>query len=140
MQTTASLSYRFTLSGRSITYTGDTGPDERVTRLATGSDMLVSEVIALDALVSEIASHRPDMSVEHRGQMRRHLETHHVAPEAVGQMARDARVDRLVLTHFAIPGPLRANEAVLRGGVRTAYSGPVDLARDLASFDIGCSQ
>lgn len=50
-----SLSYRFDLGHRSITYTGDTGPSDAVTRLAQGSDMLVSEVIALEPIVPRSA-------------------------------------------------------------------------------------
>jgi ribonuclease BN (tRNA processing enzyme) len=42
------LSYRFEFEGRSITYTGDTGPSDAVTQLADGSDMLVSEVMDFD--------------------------------------------------------------------------------------------
>jgi ribonuclease BN (tRNA processing enzyme) len=135
---TISLSYRFSLGNRSITYTGDTGPDDAVTALATGSDMLVSEVIALDPLVKEITSRRPDMSDETKLNMRQHLATHHIDAEIVGKMAAKANVQHLVMTHFAIPGPLRRNEAYLRDGARRHYSGSIDLARDLSSFDVGC--
>lgn len=133
-----SFSYRFEYAGRSITYTGDTGPDPRVTALAAGSDLLVSEVIALDPLVASIAARRPDMPAPQMAGMRQHLSTHHIDASAVGQMAAEAGVGHVVLTHFAIPGALTANEAYLREGVRSAYAGPVDLARDLASFDVGC--
>lgn len=136
---TLSLSYRFEIGGRAITYTGDTGPSPAVTALARGSDLLVSEVIALDPLLAGIATLRPDMPEAQRADMRRHLSTHHLPPEAVGAMAAEAGVAHLVLTHFGIPGTLDASAAYLRDGVRTAYSGPIDLARDLASFDVGCS-
>ena len=53
-----SFSYRFALGDRSITYTGDTGPSDAVTRLASGTDMLVSEVIDLDRLLKEIKQRR----------------------------------------------------------------------------------
>ncbi|MDE2597109.1 MAG: MBL fold metallo-hydrolase [Sphingomonadales bacterium] len=134
-----SLSYRFSLGGRSITYTGDTGPSPAVTALAKGSDMLVSEVIDLDALVAEIRARRRDASPEMLEQMQRHLATHHLPAAAVGAMAGEAGVRRLVLTHFAIPpGPLARSEPALRQGISAAYAGPVELARDLASFDVGC--
>ncbi len=134
-----SLSYRFELTGRSITYSGDTGPSEALVRLAHGTDMLVSEVIDLDGIVASIRRNRPDMTVEVFDQMRRHLANHHVTAAELGKIAAQAGARRLVLTHFAVPpGPIAQSEPALRHGIAQAYSGPVDVARDLFSFDVGC--
>lgn len=134
-----SLSYRFDLGSRSITYTGDTGPSAAVTALAKGSDMLVSEVIALDALLAEIHERRKDASPEMLAGMEHHLSTHHLKPDAIGTMAARAGVDRVVLTHFAVPpGPLSHVASAIRAGIASRYSGPVELARDLETFDVGC--
>lgn len=136
---TLSLSYRFDLGKRSLTYSGDTGPSDKLAVFAKGSDMLVSEVIALAPLFDDIIAHRPDMPPAIRAQMRQHLATHHMDAADVGRTAADANVGRVVLTHFAVPGPLRSSEPYLRAGVGQHYSGPVDLASDLASFDIPCT-
>ncbi|WP_334183137.1 MBL fold metallo-hydrolase [Novosphingobium sp.] len=134
-----SLSYRFALGPRSITYTGDTGPSAAVTTLAKGSDMFVTEIIALDALLGEIRARRKDASPEMLAGMERHLSTHHLKPEAIGEIAAQAGVGRVVLTHFAVPpGPLPQYEPSIRTGIAARYAGPVDLARDLQSFDVGC--
>lgn len=136
---TTSLSYRFSMDGRSIAYSGDTGPSEALTRLATGADMLVSEVIALEPLIAGILATRPDLPERAQAAMRQHLSTHHIDAAEVGRMAGAAGVGHLVLTHFAVPPqPLRASEPYLRDGVRQHYAGPLDLATDLASFDVGC--
>lgn len=135
---TQSLSYRFDLGSRSITYSGDTGPSANLIALARGSDLLVSEVIALEPLFADITAHRPDMSAEIRAQMRQHLSTHHIDASDVGRSAAQAGVGRLVLTHFAVPSSLAESEPYLRGGVAKAYAGPVDLARDLAAFEVPC--
>lgn len=138
---TVSLSYRFDLGNRSITYSGDTGPSTALTELAQGSDMLVTEVIALEPLLETILATRPDMPPPVQAAMRQHLSTHHVDAAEVGRMAEAAGVDHVVLTHFAVPpGPLHESEAYLRDGVREYYSGPLDLARDLSSFDVGCGE
>ncbi|MBO9723047.1 MAG: MBL fold metallo-hydrolase [Novosphingobium sp.] len=134
-----SLSYRFALGNRSITYTGDTGPSAAVTALAKGSDMFVTEIIALDALLGEIRMRRKDASPEMLAGMERHLSTHHLKPEAIGEIAAQAGVGRVVLTHFAVPpGPLPQYEPAIRAGIASRYTGAVDLARDLQSFDVGC--
>ncbi len=136
---TTSLSYRFQLGNRSITYSGDSGPSTALTELAQGTDVLVSEVIALEPLFAAIMAQRPDMPPPVRAAMRQHLATHHIDAADVGRMAATAGVGHLVLTHFAVPpGPLREAEPYLRDGVRQSYGGPLDLARDLASFDVGC--
>jgi len=133
-----SLSYRFQLGARSITYTGDTGPSAAVAQLAKGTQMLVSEVIDLDRLVADMRRLRPDATPEMLDQMRRHLSTHHISAVDLGKLAAAAGAERLVLTHFAIPGPLSESEPDLRKGIGATYSGPVSLSRDLASFDIPC--
>jgi len=134
-----SLSYRFALGNRSVTYTGDTGPSAAVAALAKGSDMFVTEIIALDALLGEIRMRRRDASPEMLAGMERHLSTHHLKPEAIGEIAAEAGVGRVVLTHFAVPpGPLPQYEPAIRAGIGARYAGPVDLARDLQSFDVGC--
>lgn len=136
---TVSLSYRFDMGDRSITYSGDSGPSEALTTLAAGSDLLVSEVIALDPLLASILSSRPDMAPPVQAAMRQHLSTHHIDAPDVGTMAAAADVGHLVLTHFAVPPtPLRVSEGYLRDGVRQHYPGPLDLAVDLASYDVGC--
>ncbi len=136
---TTSLSYRFDMDGRSITYSGDTGPSEELTELAAGTDMLVTEVIALEPLIADILAQRPDMPPPVQAAMRQHLATHHVDAAEVGRMAATAEVGHVVLTHFAVPPTaLHESEEYLRNGVRQFYSGPLDLARDLSSFDVGC--
>ena len=134
-----SFSYRFDLGARSITYTGDTGPSDAVTRLATGSDMLVSEVIELDAILGSIRAGRPDMNDDLFGQMRRHLSTHHITATDIGAMAAKAGVKRVVLTHFAAPpGPIARFAKPFRADIARNYRGPVALAQDLSSFEVAC--
>lgn len=133
-----SLSYRFELAGRSITYTGDTGPSEAVTKLAIGTDLLVSEVIDLDRLLADIRARRPDMPPAVAEGMRQHLSTHHLLPADVGKTAAAAGAKHLVMTHFAVPGLLAESEPAIRSAVAQGYAGPVDLARDLSSYDVAC--
>lgn len=134
-----SFGYRFQLGNRSITYTGDTGPSDRVADLARDTDMLVSEVIDLDPIIGAIKARRPDMDAQTFSDMKRHLSTHHITPFDLGSLAQRARARRLVLTHFAIPpGPTRNSEQRLREGFTASYHGPVEFGVDLATFDVGC--
>lgn len=129
-----SLSLRFDLPGRSIVYTGDTGPSAAVERLAKGADLLVSEMIDMAATMANVARNSPDMPPPAKQLLERHLSTHHLTPDAVGQLAARAGVKALVITHFAAgtPDPERTKGYVAQ--IKKAYSGPVTLANDLDRF------
>ena len=129
-----SYSFRIEGKGRTIVYTGDTGPSEAVTRLAHGAELLVSEVqnlAALEKAIFETGSNVPDFIKKN---LDAHLRQHHLAPEDVGKMAKAAEVGKVVLTHLG-PGPAEeeANKLFLPG-VKSAFDGPVVVAEDLERF------
>lgn len=129
-----SLSFRFDLPGRSIVYTGDTGPSPVVERLAKGADLLVSEMIDMAGTMANVARNSPDMPPEAKQRLEQHLSTHHLTPDAVGQLAARAGVKALAITHFAAgtPDPERTKGYVAQ--IRTHYRGQVTLANDLDQF------
>ncbi|ASR51478.1 MBL fold metallo-hydrolase [Blastomonas fulva] len=129
-----SLSFRFDMPGRSIVYTGDTGPSAAVEKLAKGADLLVSEMIDMAGTMANVARNSPNMPPEAKRDLEQHLSTHHLTPEAVGQLAGRAGVKALVITHFAAgtPDPARTKGYVTQ--IAKSYSGPVTLANDLDRF------
>ena len=134
-----SFSYRFDYGSRSITYSGDTGPSQALARLAAGSDLLVTEIMELDGLIAAVQRQRPDMPPVLRSQIEQHLREHHLTAEAVGELARDAHVSQILLTHYSIsPSPLAASADALMEGIRHNYSGSVQFGIDLGSINVGC--
>lgn len=129
-----SLSLRFDLPGRSIVYTGDTGPSVAVERLAKGADLLVSEMIDLPATMATVARNSPDMPALAKRQLERHLSTHHLTPNAVGELAARAGVKAVVVTHFAGGTPDAASTPAYLARIRARFAGPVTLANDLDTF------
>lgn len=129
-----SLSLRFDLSGRSIAYTGDTGPSSAVATLARGADLLVSEMIDIETTMARVARNSPNMPPEAKVNMARHLTTHHLRPQDAGKLAASAGVGALVVTHFAggTAGPDRRKSVIAE--VRKEFSGSVQLANDLDCF------
>jgi ribonuclease BN (tRNA processing enzyme) len=71
---------RLTVDGRSLVYTGDTGPSDRVIELARGADVLLAE-----------AAHPPGPGLP---------SGLHLTGREAGQHAAAAGVDRLLLTHI----------------------------------------
>ncbi len=93
-----------------LVYTGDTGPSTELARWAAGCDLLLAECslpegMALDA---------------------------HLTPERAGDLAREAGVRRLVLTHFY--PPVETSDPVRAAGAR--FAGPIVAARDGDHFII----
>ncbi|MFN3820548.1 MBL fold metallo-hydrolase [Blastomonas sp.] len=129
-----SLSFRFDMPGRSIVYTGDTGPSASVEKLANGADLLVSEMIDMAGTMANVARNSPNMPPAAKRDLEQHLSTHHLTPDAVGQLAAAAGVKALVITHFAAgtPDPERTKGYVAQ--IAKSYSGPVTLANDLDRF------
>jgi ribonuclease BN (tRNA processing enzyme) len=129
-----SLSLRFDLPGRSILYTGDTGPSPAVEKLGRGADLLVSEMIDVPATMAAIARLQPDMPAGQRDAMAEHLTRHHLTPRQVGDMAKAMGVQQVVLTHLVIA---RADAPAIERAlaeIHQSFPGPVTAAHDLERF------
>lgn len=126
-----SLSYRFDLPDRAIVYTGDTGPSENVERLATGADLLVSEIIDPELAIAQLKAVRPDLNFLILKMVEKHFKAEHLTANEVGLLAQKAGVKALVLTHNAIP-----DESLTATGQAIAahFGGRITFARDLDTF------
>jgi ribonuclease BN (tRNA processing enzyme) len=105
--------YRVDHAGASITFSGDI--DSRglsgLSRIAHGSDLLVFNSAVLDP---------PDSP--------QILYSLHTPPRAIGEIARDAGVHALLLSHLS-PATDQMRDAVLQS-IRRSYAGPVRFAED----------
>lgn len=128
-----SLSFRFDLPERSIVFTGDTGPSVNVERLADGADLLVSEIIDVDATLDLIKSMRPDISESELNVVASHFSLEHLPPEAAADLARRAGVAEVVFTHIGGAQSETEIEA-MEARVRAAFGGEVKFAQDLDRF------
>jgi ribonuclease BN (tRNA processing enzyme) len=99
---------RYQRNGSSVTYSADTAPDQRVVELARETDLFLCEATLLAG------------AVEGGG-----LRGHSSAAEAA-QMAADAGVHRLALTHYAED----ATASDLDESARTIYRGDIVVADD----------
>jgi ribonuclease BN (tRNA processing enzyme) len=132
-----SYSYRFETPDRVIMFTGDTGPDDAVTELAKGADLLVAEVNSLDdrkqALID--AGRWQAMSEKERLGIMAQATQRHLSPDAVGMMAARANVKTVVLTHLMYrPPPNTDNYTPWADEVKKYFSGQVLIAKDLSEF------
>ena len=132
---TQSLSYRIDTATRSIVYTGDTGPSEAVTRLAADADLLVSEIIDLEAITSAMQDNpmigAPPETVT---MIARHLASHHLTAEQVAEMARTAGVKSVVLTHLVPAMPAADAQRAYADRVQAGFTGSVIVAEDGGAY------
>lgn len=129
-----SYSYRFDMADRSVVFTGDTGPSHAVEDLARGADVLVSEIIDIDAIIAGLRRRQQATGVDQQPLID-HMVEEHLTPENVGRMAAAAGVKTLVLTHFATPpGQDGFDQAAMLAAIRKHFSGRVVFGEDLAAF------
>ncbi len=131
-----SYSYRFEAKDRTIVFTGDTGPSAAVTALAKGADLLVSEVLDPDeARAMRVKNGEwARMTPKQRLGFMRHMRTEHLTPAEVGEMAAEAGVKAVVLTHILTGSDPKDDYARFVKTVKQKFSGPVTVAKDLDVF------
>lgn len=126
-----SLSFRFDGPGRSILYTGDTGPSADVEKLCAGVDLLVSEIMDPAESIARLKAARPGVPGAIWMIVEAHFRREHLSPEAVADLARTCGAGALVLTHNAIADE---NLDKARATIGAGYGGSIRFARDLDSF------
>jgi ribonuclease Z len=130
-----------TASGKSVVFSGDTSPCERLVELAADCDLLIHECTF------------PEKAIEFRSKIV--IGTwEHTSPLQLGDIAVRARAKALVATHFGhfdttnpvlkkhlakhmpieLVGPEFTEDVVT--DIRKAYKGPLHIARDLMRIDV----
>jgi len=125
---TPAVGYRFEYAGNAVVVTGDTKKTERLAAYATGADLLVSEVLSFD-LTRMTANSLKRLGLERPAQMAGDVMDYHMSPAQVGEVARDAGVARVVLTHVFPPAP-DLLDPLFVDGVRAVYGGDVIMGED----------
>jgi ribonuclease BN (tRNA processing enzyme) len=117
-----SFAYRFDTDKGSVVFSGDTKYDENVIRIAQGADVLVHEVINLE-LIQKFGHLPPELMT--------HLVDAHTTTSQVGQVATQADVGQVVLTHLVPSNPLQIPDPVWHAQVSADYRGTVHVGNDL---------
>jgi len=129
-----SYSYRFDTPGRVIVFTGDTGPNDALTKLAHGADLLVSEANSIEERMNDLikSGQWQVMTAEERERIKGQMTHGHLSTADVGEMAARSGVKTVVLTHLTY----KTNDdySAWVAGVKKHFSGDVLVAQDLKEF------
>jgi ribonuclease BN (tRNA processing enzyme) len=129
-----SLSFRFDMEDRSIVYTGDTGPSEAVEKLAQNADLLISEMMDIPEVLEGIRNINPNMPQQQFDGIEWHLRAHHLLPSQVGEMAHNAGVGKVIVTHMAPSIKSNKMSEKYRTEIARSFDGDVVFANDLDGF------
>lgn len=111
-----SYALRLEFAGRSLVYSGDTGPCDALVELARDADVLLCEA-SWPHLDENGRPHPPGL---------------HLSGRQAGEHAAEAGARRLLITHV----PVWYDAAALLAEARQAYGGPADLVRVGAGYTI----
>jgi len=109
------LAWRIEVGGKLIVFSGDSNGEGSLTQLASNADLFVAH----NAVPQGAAG------------IERRL---HMPPSVIGQIAGDAHVKQLVLSHRMLR--TLGKEDQTRSEIKRRYSGPVEFANDLDCFPI----
>jgi ribonuclease BN (tRNA processing enzyme) len=129
------FAYRFETAAGSVVFSGDTAPCANLTRLAQGAGTLVHEVFDDTPARDEGGEPLTEEEAWEAQRRHHHMVTSHTPLSAVGNVAAEAGVGRLVLTHF-IPGDDALPDAHWLAGVGGGFGGEVIVAADLMELPL----
>ena len=115
----------------SVVVSGDTAVSENCIRLAQGADLLLHEVMDLDAILATLPEGPKRSGIEV------HLRESHTPFDDVGAVAKAAGVGRLVLHHIVPNTPGAADTAKMAAAAARDFGGPVSVAEDNDVFLVG---
>ncbi len=123
---TPAVGYKFEYKGKSVVVSGDTKKVPRMTEMSQGCDILVHE--SMNRNMVEMAAQNSD---KRRAKQAMDILDYHTMTDEVAEIARDAGVKKLVLTHM-VPSPMNhAMEAMFVRGMKNIYKGPMKVGSDL---------
>lgn len=129
------VGYRFEYKGNVVVVSGDTAKSESVIEHAKGADLLIHEALNRE-MMGRVATIVSEHGNPRLGKMANDTLGYHTSPVEAAQVAHDAGVKTLVLTHL-VPGPRNfIMRRMFLTGVDDAFSGEVVLGEDGQRFTL----
>jgi ribonuclease Z len=127
--------YRIELGGRAVVLSGDTRKSANLVRHARGADLLVHESLGA-RLIEPVTGYAERHGLARWAKLSADVVDYHTTPVEAAEVAREAGVRVLALTHVVPPLPNAfARRAFLRG-VAEAWDGEVVLGADGLHFTL----
>jgi ribonuclease Z len=121
--------YRIEFAGRSVVVSGDTARSENLAAQAQGADLLVHEALAAH-LIEAAREALIAAGLERRARIAHDIQGYHTTPVQAAEIAKQASVRLLVLTHLVPPPQNAFVRRLFLRGVTEAWDGEVVLGED----------
>ncbi len=124
-----SFGYRIEYRGRSIVVSGDTSVSPTLIAEAQGADLLVHEALSpsLTLIAENAARSHNEAGI---AAIFHDIPDYHTSPEQAADIAAQAHVGALALTHIIPPAPSAISNGPFLGDARQRYDGPLWVMRD----------
>jgi len=121
--------------GKKVVLSGDTAKNQNVTKHAEGADLLIHEAMLME-LITQLSDINTELGDSKRGQLLAAMKDYHSSPIEAAEVAAEAGVAKLVLSHLAPTPDRKVLERMYKRGLDDIYSGPIILADDGDKFII----
>jgi ribonuclease Z len=129
------VGYRFDWRGRSVVVSGDTRKSPSLVEHAKGADLLIHEVLD-PTLIGRAVEAARDLGMDRLAKLASDIPSYHTSPREAGEVAKEAGVDRLVLTHFVPPPRNPLLRRRFTEPAREAFGGEVTVGEDGMRFTL----
>ncbi len=124
------VGYRIEFDGRAVVLSGDTVFTDTLLQQSRGADLLISDVMAMDA-VEQIERGNQAGGNETTAQIMHDIRDYHISAEELGSLAEEAQVKRLALTHLSPPVEQRLLiNSYFKRPIAARYTGKIVVGHD----------
>jgi ribonuclease Z len=127
------VGYRFDFGGRSVVVSGDTKKCENVAAHAKGADLLIHEALAAE-FTARAANGAKRLGMTRLAKLAGDIPGYHATPREAGEVAAEAGVAHLVLTHLVPPPSNAIVRRAFKHDASEAFDGEVTVGEDGMRF------
>lgn len=129
------LGYRFDYGGRSVVISGDTRKTSSTIQNSKGVDLLLHEALAAE-MTNRASARAKEIGRGRVGKLAIDVSDYHATPQQAAEIAAEAGVKQLVLTHIFPPLPNVIARRWFLSGMADIYKGPIALGEDGQRYDL----
>jgi ribonuclease Z len=127
------VGYRFDYRGRSVVVSGDTRKSASVVQHAKDADLLIHEVLQPE-LIERAAAIAGQLGRARLAKLATDTLSYHTSPREAAEVAREAGVRHLVLTHLVPPPSNFVVRRMFTRGMAAVYPGEITVGEDGMRF------